>query len=83
MNTERLIDKQITRFQNADNVQKLAVVGTYGVLEANPAKRQDAERFHQRVRAIVERQLAIRGHDKEFTFKAFGFRWCYKPGAGE
>lgn len=83
MNTQRLIDKRVMGWQNRQNAQHLTVVGEYGVIEASPEKRQDAERYHQQVRPIVERQLAIRGDSKPFTFKAHGFKWAYRPGVSD
>jgi hypothetical protein len=55
------------------------VVGTYHLLDKRPEKVKASMKVAYRIGDVVARQVELRGEDKPFTFKAFGFRWQYVP----
>lgn len=55
------------------------VVGTYHLLDTRPDRVKASMKVAYRIGDIVARQVELRGEDKPFTFKAFGFRWQYTP----
>jgi hypothetical protein len=50
------------------------VVGNYFLLKGKPSKQTETA-----IREVVTRQVALRGDDKSFKFKAFGCTWQYRP----
>lgn len=55
------------------------IVGNYSLVTRDRTEADRAMRVEDKIGEVVARQVALRGSDKPFRFKAFGHTWQYTP----